>query len=105
MRGQMRCLTTDSTHTPFIKLNKQANINASTFVNFLKCFIYLVFRYQLLNMASGTRGQQDLNNLKELVGPSKPFPQADLPSLREILAAGMHIKEVSLTAHLSIQQG
>ena len=49
-------------------------------------------------MASGTRGQQDLNNLKELVGPSKPFPQADLPSLRDILAAGMHIKEVSLTS-------
>ena len=49
-------------------------------------------------MATGTRGQQDLKNLKTLVGPSKSFPHSDLPSLRDILAAGMHIKEVSLAS-------
>ena len=46
-------------------------------------------------MAKGTRGQQDLNKLMELVGPSKPLSQLDLPSLRDILAAGLDIKEKS----------
>ena len=49
-------------------------------------------------MAKGTRGQQDLNNLRLLVGPSKPLPSTDLPSLRDILSAGIHLKETSLAA-------
>ena len=44
-----------------------------------------------------TRGNQDLNNLRELVGSSSPLPQTDLPSLRDLLRAGIYLKEVSLT--------
>ena len=40
-----------------------------------------------------TRGHQDLNGLRELVGSSKPLPQTDLPSLRDLLRAGIYIKE------------
>ena len=46
-------------------------------------------------MAKGTRGQQDLKKLMDLVGPSKPLSQSDLPSLRDIIAAGIDIKERS----------
>ena len=40
-----------------------------------------------------TRGRQELNGLRELVGSSKPLPQTDLPSLRDLLRAGIYIKE------------
>ena len=47
-------------------------------------------------MASGTRGNQDLKNLRNFVGPGNPLPIADLPSLRDVLAAGIYLKEMSL---------
>ena len=34
------------------------------------------------------KGQQDLESFKILDGPSKSFPQSDVPSLRDILTAG-----------------
>ena len=71
------------------------NKGSSQFRTVIRIFC---FRYQIPTMATGTRGQQDLQNLKTLVGPSKSFPNADLPSLRDILAAGMHIKEVSMAS-------
>ena len=44
-----------------------------------------------------TRWHQDLNSLRELVGSSQPLPQTDLPSLRDLIRAGIYIKEMSLT--------
>ena len=48
-------------------------------------------------MAHKTRGHQDLNTLRVVIGASKQLPQTDLPSLRDILAAGLYIKETSIT--------
>ena len=44
-------------------------------------------------MAGGTRGHLDLKPLREFVGNSKPLPQTELPTLRDILAAGILEKE------------
>ena len=49
----------------------------------------------MITMASGTRGNQDLKNLRNFVGPGNPLPIADLPSLRDVLAAGIYLKEMS----------
>jgi hypothetical protein len=47
---------------------------------------------------SSTRGTQDLNSLRDLVGTSNPLPQTDLPSLRDLLRAGIYIKEINSTS-------
>ena len=48
-------------------------------------------------MASGTRGNLDLNKLRDFVGPGKTLPPADLPSLRDVLAAGIYLKETAVS--------
>ena len=48
-------------------------------------------------MAQKTRGHQDLNTLRVVIGASKQLPQTYIPSLRDILAAGLYIKETSIT--------
>lgn len=48
-------------------------------------------------MAAATRGNQELNNLRDLVGSGHPLPQTDLPSLRDILRACIYLKEMSLS--------
>ena len=46
-------------------------------------------------MAGGTRGQQDLLKLTELVGSSSQLSSNELPTLRDILQAGLYEKEKS----------
>ena len=44
-------------------------------------------------MSKKTRGRLDLKPLRELVGPSNPLPENELATLRDVLAAGMFLKE------------
>ena len=56
-------------------------------------------------MSKKTRGQLDLKPLRELVGASKPLPQYDFGTLRDVLAAGIFLKEsLSNVQDMSQQQ-
>ena len=44
-------------------------------------------------MSKKTRGQMDLKPLRELLGPSKPLPANELATLRDVLTAGIFLKE------------
>ena len=53
-------------------------------------------------MAGGTRGQQDLSKMRELIGPSCKLTETELPTLRDILADLMYEKEMTSSAvHLT----
>lgn len=50
------------------------------------------------------RGSKDLQGLREIIGPSKEFPLSDPPTCRDVMSAGLFLKEnsVSDSKHFSI---
>ena len=73
-------------------------------VFFIKLFsLFISDSYNSFKMSGRvTRGHQELRGLRELVGSSKPLPQTDLPSLRDLFRAGIHIKEMDLSNQKTI---